>query len=162
MRKLIVLIALLALFTVTVSTAQDDAEPEAADPGLITIESSQPVEETVAAIEAALEEAGFIIPLIVDHSANAANVDLELLPTTLIIFGNPNVGTQLMQASRSVAIDLPQKMLVWEDEDGQVYITYNDPQYLAERHGIEGMDELLGNVANALGNFANAGTAADE
>jgi uncharacterized protein (DUF302 family) len=157
------LVGLFGLFTV--AFAQDDTDEDGemmADDGLITIESEQSVEETVASIQAALEEAGFIVPLVIDHSANAANVDMELLPTTLIIFGNPNVGTQLMQNSRSVAIDLPQKMLVWEDEDGQVYITYNDPQYLADRHGIEDLDELLGNIANALDNFASAGAEAGE
>lgn len=162
--SIVVLVGLLAV--VGLVAAQEDDEDTMgmdmmAEPGLITIESDQSVEDTVNAITAALDAAGFIVPLVVDHSANAANVDLELPPTTLIIFGNPNVGTQLMQASRSVAIDLPQKMLVWEDDEGQVFITYNDPQYLAARHGIDGMDELLGNVATALGNFAGAGAGAE-
>jgi uncharacterized protein (DUF302 family) len=81
---------------------------------------------------------------------------MELPPTTLLIFGNPRLGTPLMQASRSVAIDLPQKMLVWEDE-GEVMVSYNDPQYLAARHGIEGKEEILETISNALENLATGG-----
>jgi len=77
----------------------------------------------------------------------------------LIIFGNPKVGTPLMQCTQSVAIDLPQKSLIWEDENGQVWLSYNDPGYLARRHNIENCDEVLNKISNALGNFAKAATA---
>ena len=116
------------------------------------------MEETLANLEAALEEKGLITVAVVDHSANAANAGLELPPTRLVIFGNPNVGTPLMQAARTVAIDLPQKMLIYEDEAGDVYVAYNDPQYLAERHALTGVDEPLTTVSNALSNLANAAT----
>ena len=96
------------------------------------------MEETLANLEAALEENGLLTVAVVDHSANAANAGLELPPTRLVIFGNPNVGTPLMQSERTVAIDLPQKMLIYEDEAGDVYAAYNDPQYLAQRHGLNG------------------------
>ncbi|MGD8882589.1 MAG: DUF302 domain-containing protein [Desulfobacterales bacterium] len=73
-------------------------------------------------------------------------------------FGNPKVGTPLMQFGQTVAIDLPQKALVWQDESGQVWLTYNDPQYLATRHGIDGCKAVLYKVKNALKNFAQAAT----
>ena len=126
--------------------------------GLVTVQSAYSVEETLANLEAALEENGLITVAVVDHSANAANVGLELPPTRLVIFGNPNVGTPLMQAGRTVAIDLPQKMLIYEDEAGDVYAAYNDPQYLAERHALTGVDEQLAMVSNALSNLASAAT----
>ena len=75
----------------------------------------------------------------------------------LIIFGNPNVGTPLMQSNQAIAIDLPQKFLVWEDRHGQTHITYNDPFYLADRHAVTDQDTLLGNIANALDNLVQAG-----
>jgi uncharacterized protein (DUF302 family) len=89
----------------------------------------------------------------VDHGANAAGVDQELPPTRLILFGNPELGTPLMRSARTVAIDLPQKLLVWEDQDGRILVTYNDPLYLQERHRIEGRDEILVTISSALSNL---------
>lgn len=84
-----------------------------------------------------------------DHSANANKKGLSLRPTKLLIFGNPNLGTPLMEVAPTLALDLPQKIMIFE-ETGQVYITYNNPEYLKERHSIEGKDELLNKVKNAL------------
>ena len=106
------------------------------DPGLITLESDADFETTVSRVEPALEERGLQLVTTVDHAANADSVDMDLPPTTLFLFGNPAVGTPLMQASRSIGIDLPQKLLVWEADD-RVRVTYNDPQYLATRHDLE-------------------------
>ena len=83
---------------------------------------------------------------------------MELRPTELMIFGNPKVGAPLMQCSRAVAIDLPQKALIWQDEGGQVWLSYNDPQYLANRHKIDACKAVLDKVRNALKNFAKAAT----
>ncbi|ADB60268.1 protein of unknown function DUF302 [Haloterrigena turkmenica DSM 5511] len=140
----------------TTAAAGDD-DPEAAldDPGLITLESDADFETTVARVEPALEERDLLLVATIDHAENAESVDMELPPTTLFLFGNPAAGTPLMRASRSVAIDLPQKLLVWE-ADGQVYVTYNDPQYLARRHDLEGVDDQLMGVADALANLASA------
>lgn len=91
----------------------------------------------------------------VNHQANATAVGLELAPTRLIIFGNPNLGTPLMQSSQTVGIDLPQKMLVWEAE-GVVNVSYNTPEYLAERHKLEGVDMQLSTISTALNNLSNA------
>jgi uncharacterized protein (DUF302 family) len=94
----------------------------------------------------------------INHAEGAKKIGSSLLPTELVIFGNPKVGTPLMVCSRSVAIDLPQKALIWEDDKGQVWLSYNNPTYLAERHGISGCQEVLKKVAGALKNFAAAAT----
>lgn len=93
----------------------------------------------------------------IDHQANAARVGLDLEPTTLLIFGNPNLGTPLMQNSQTVAIDLPQKILIWENEYGEAHITYNDPFYLKSRHSISENDEILSRIRGALSALALAG-----
>ena len=146
----------------TTVAAGDDTDPDAdgkcpplADPGLVTLESDADFETTVARVESALEERDLQLVATVDHAANADSVDMDLPPTTLFLFGNPVVGTPLMQASRSVAIDLPQKLLVWA-ADGRVFVTYNDPQYLARRHDLAGVDEQLAGVAEALADLAGA------
>ncbi|WP_339104077.1 DUF302 domain-containing protein [Haloterrigena salinisoli] len=135
--------------------ADDDPKRPLEDPGLVTLESDDGFETTVARVEPALEERDLQLVATVDHAANAESVDMDLPPTTLFLFGNPAVGTPLMRASRSIAIDLPQKLLVWE-ADGRVFVTYNDPQYLGRRHELEGVDERLANVADALDNLARA------
>ncbi|MFB9052141.1 DUF302 domain-containing protein [Formosa undariae] len=92
-----------------------------------------------------------------DHQANAQSADLDLGPAKLIIFGNPALGTPLMEESRTMALDLPQKMLVYQDADGSVHIIYNDPYYIAERHDVDDNDETLGMISQALENIANSG-----
>ena len=126
--------------------------------GMVVVESAHSVADTQERLEAALEENGLILVAVVAHDQNAENADLELRPTRLLIFGNPQAGTPLMQEQQTVAIDLPQKMLIWEDAEGSVWLGYNDPQYLKERHGIEGLDELFGNISGALENLAEAAT----
>ena len=127
--------------------------------GLITLPSSYGVDETLGRLRNAIEQNDALsIIATVDHSANAASVGMQLPPTRLILFGNPNLGTPLMQSSRTVGIDLPQRFLVWEDEDGQVYMTWNDPAYLAWRHDIEGRDEILQQISDALRNLAEGAT----
>ncbi len=129
-----------------------------AESGLVTVRSNFSVRETGNRLESLLEEKGMRIVARINHAAGAASVDMKLNPTELLIFGNPKVGTPLMQCEQTVAIDLPQKMLIWEDESGAVWLTYNDPQYLAERHNIQGCEENIRNVAGALTNFAKAAT----
>jgi len=89
----------------------------------------------------------------VDHAAGAENVSMKLRPTELLIFGNPKVGTPLMLCSQTVALDLPQKALAYEDEEGQVWFAYNDPAYIENRHDIDGCDEVLQKVSKALAKF---------
>lgn len=90
------------------------------------------------------------IILELDHSKNAASVDLALNPTKIIMFGNPKLGTPLMQASPTVSIDLPQKITVYTNANSEVKIAYNNPMYLKERHQIEGKDEILNKINGAL------------
>lgn len=128
--------------------------------GLVTLQSANDVETTQAKLEAAIEAAdGLSVMTVIDHATNAQKAGLDLRPTWLVIFGNPNAGTPLMNAAQSVAIDLPQKMLIWEDENGDVFVAYNSPYYLKARHSVEGQDELLTNIGEALDGLAKAATA---
>lgn len=127
----------------------DDGDGADGGPGLVTVESNADFETTVSRVEPALEAREMTVLTTVDHAANAASIDRSLPPTTLFLFGNPAVGTSLMKTERSIAIDLPQKLLVWED-GGDVFLTYNDPRYLAARHGFDAADERIATVADAL------------
>lgn len=148
------LIIAMVFWMAGVAAAQDDSTA-AAGSGIVTVESTQDVASTADALTAALEGAGLTVFATIDHADNASGADLELPPTLLILAGNPNLGTPLMQASRTMAIDLPQKFLIWE-EDGQVYVSYNDAGYLAERHGITGEEVTIGQITSALNRFATA------
>lgn len=122
------------------------------DNGLVTIETEQSVEETVEKLKMVLLNNGFLIPFTFDFT--------ELThkgASQLIIFGNPLVGTLLMQNQQAIGLDLPLKFLVWEDKHGQVHITHNDPVFLGKRHGLQGLDVRLGNIANRLKQLANEG-----
>lgn len=119
--------------------------------GLVQLTSKHSFETTYEMIKTALEANPKIgILAEVDHSGNAAGVDLELPKTHLILFGNPNLGTPLMQSSRTVALDLPQKILIWEDTNGKVHLVYNDPKYLITRHGIRDKDAVADKISGAL------------
>jgi len=113
--------------------------------GIVAIPAHQSVEETVLKLEAILSAKGVTLFALVDHSGEAEKAGLEMRPTKLFIFGSPKAGTPLMVAAPSLAIDLPLKILVWEDSDGEVWVSYNDPDYLRDRHGIP--PELLPNIA---------------
>ncbi len=129
-----------------------------ADGGLVSVKSSHDVATTADKLETVLKSKGMNVFGRVNHAAGAEKAGLSLRPTEVVIFGNPKVGTPLMNCAQSVAIDLPQKALIWQDEAGQVWLAYNDPAYLAERHQIEGCDEVLKKVTGALANFAAAAT----
>jgi uncharacterized protein (DUF302 family) len=124
--------------------------------GVISVKSSHSVEETADRLEDVLREKGMTVVARINHGEAASKAGLELRPTQLVIFGNPKVGTPLMQCEQSVALDLPQKALIWEDESGTVWVSFNDPRYLAKRHDLQGCEETLAKIRNALGNFANA------
>jgi uncharacterized protein (DUF302 family) len=126
--------------------------------GMVTVRSNHDVTATADKLESALKAKGMTVMARVNHQQNAEKVGLELRPTELVIFGNPKVGTPLMHCAQTVAIDLPQKALIWEDADGVVWLGYNDPQYLKQRHEIEGCDEVLMKINGALAGFANAAT----
>ncbi|MEM6448656.1 MAG: DUF302 domain-containing protein [Cyanobacteria bacterium P01_D01_bin.123] len=132
------------------------AAPAVAAEGLVNVQSEFDVEETANRMESILEEKGLTLFNRIKHSEAAAGVGIELRDTELIIFGNPKVGSPLMQCQQSVAIDLPQKALIWEDEEGQVWISYNEPAYLEARHDIEGCEEVIENIGNALNGIAES------
>ena len=129
-----------------------------ADNGIISIKSSHDVKTTVDRLENILRGKGMTVFIRINHAEGAQKVGKKLRPTELIIFGNPKVGTPLMQCGQSVAIDLPQKALIWQDEAGQVWLSYNDPKYLASRHSIKECDEIIKKIEKALGNFARMAT----
>ena len=122
---------------------------DTAQNGLIHLASKHSVDETLNRLENLLREKGVALFARIDHSGEAAKVGLEMRPTKLLIFGSPKAGTPLMQASPTLAIDLPLKALFWEDSGGKVWLTYNDPAYLQARHGFPG--ELLPNIAGVSG-----------
>jgi uncharacterized protein (DUF302 family) len=132
-------------------------EDDISEIGLVGTERDLNFGSTTAGIRNTIESnENLTLMTEVDHSANADSVGLTMEPTTLFIFGNPNVGTPLLQESDTAGIDFPQKMLVTE-RDGQVMVYHNDPEYLANRHTIRGEDLRLGKVADLLNNLANAG-----
>jgi len=123
--------------------------------GLVTIPSHHSVDETLERLDGLIRAAGATVFALVDHNGEAAKVGMPMRPTKLLTFGNPNAGTPLMIASPGVAIDLPLKILVWEDTDGAVWLSYNSPQYLQARHNLPG--ELLQNIAVVENLAARAG-----
>jgi len=129
-----------------------------ADNGLISIKSSHDVQRTADRLENTLRGKGMTVFIRINHAEGARKVGKKLRPTELVVFGNPKVGTPLMQCSQSVAIDLPQKALIWEDEAGHVWFSYNDPKYLAKRHGITECVNVIKKIEKALSNFAHAAT----
>ena len=126
--------------------------------GLISVASSHSVKDTADRLENVLKKKGMKVFLRIDHAAGAASVGRQLRPTELIVFGNPKAGAPLMQCAQSVAIDLPQKALIRKDENGKVWLSYNDPAYLQQRHHIQGCEQVLSKVSGALANFAKAAT----
>ena len=104
--------------------------------GLVSTQSPYSVAETVERFEKRAQDKGLKIFAVVEHAQGAAEVDMTLRPTTVVIFGNPKGGTPFMQCAQTVGIDLPLKALVWEDAAGQTWMGYNDPAYIAKRHGV--------------------------
>jgi uncharacterized protein (DUF302 family) len=115
------------------------------DRGIIDIPSNHSVDETVEKLKGILQAKGITLFALVDHSGEAEKVGMKMRPTKLLIFGSPKAGTPVMLAAPSSAIDLPLKILIWEDAQGKVWVSYNSPVYLQERHGLP--RELLQNLA---------------
>lgn len=136
-----------------------DKNTVALNEGVVSMESANSFSETYEKLRSAIAgNSNLKIVAELDHQQNAKSVGLELNPTKLIVFGNPNLGTPLMQAEQTIAIDLPQKMLVYENESGKVMVAYNDPYYLAKRHGVTGEDKVLKQIQTALNNLATGAT----
>jgi uncharacterized protein (DUF302 family) len=119
--------------------------PIATNKGIVDRLSHHSVDETVSKLKGILEAKAVTLFALVDHSGEAEKVGMKMRPTKLLIFGSPKAGTPLMLSAPSIAIDLPLKILVWEDAQGKVWVSYNDPEYLRERHGLA--PDLLANIA---------------
>jgi len=113
--------------------------------GIIDTPSTHSVDQTVEKLKGVLAAKGVTLFALVDHNGEAEKVGMKMPPTKLLIFGSPKAGTPLMLAAPSIAIDLPLKLLVWEDAQRRVWVSYNSPAYLQERHGLP--QELLQNIA---------------
>ena len=107
-----------------------------ANNGIVNKPSKHSVDDTLGRLQNILESKGIAVFALIDHSGEAAKVGMNMRPTKLLIFGNPKGGTPLMLAAPSIAIDLPLKILIWQDDQEKVWVSYNTPEYLAERHGL--------------------------
>ena len=138
---------LVALVTVSALAAAAD--------GLVAVKSPHSAKDTMNRLENIVRQRGLTVFALVDHAAGAAKVGKTLRPTGVLIFGNPQGGTPFMECAQSVGIDLPLKALVWEDASAQVWLGYNDPVWLAQRHGaascpaVEGLSKALAGLAEA-------------
>ena len=130
--------------------------------GLITVHSSHGPEGTMNRFEAEVRSRGMTVFANIDHSAAAAAAGLALLPTDLLIFGNANGGTPLMQSVQAIGVDLPLKALVWQDESRTTWLSYNDPGWLAQRHGLDETTKATINaMSESLKAIASKATARD-
>ena len=126
---------------------------------LENVKSAHNVTTTADRLETILKDKGMVVFARIDHAAGAKKVDKELRPTELVIFGNPNIGTLLMQCEQKVGLDLPMKALIWQDESGQTWFSYDSPEFLKTKHDVKGCDAVFDKVKGALANFAKAATA---
>lgn len=125
---------------------------------LVRVQSTRDFRRTVSALDSALTATNLRIFSRVDHSENARGVGLELRPTTVITFGNPQVGTRLMQCEQTIGIDLPLRVLVWEDSARAVFVGYEPPARLAERHSLQGCRDVIDRIATVLATVTAAAT----
>ena len=147
MRRINLVIASLVMAVSTNLMAQAD--------GLVSVTSPHTASVTMGKLEGIVKERGLVVFARIDHAAGAAKIGKTLRPTELLIFGNPQGGTPLMECAQTAGIDLPLKALVWTDEAGKVMLSYNDPEYLAKRHGaascpaVENLKKALSGIAQA-------------
>ena len=141
-------VAMIALVLSTVAAQAGD--------GLVKKLSARSVQTTMDSLENLVRNKGLTVFARIDHAAGAAQVGEEMLPTQLLMFGNPAIGTNLMTSQRTVGVDLPIKVLIWEEPDGKVWIAYNDPAYLAKRHGIDDRDAVLDKMGRAVKGLVSA------
>ncbi len=146
MRKLLLAI-IFTLPSVSASAASD---------GVITLRSANDLNTTIVKFKKVLLSKRMTIFKVINHTKGAKGVGLTLRPTTVVIFGNPRVGTIFMQCRQEAAIDFPMKMLIHEDKKGQVWLSYNDPEYLASRHGVKECTQVRKKMAAAQNKFATA------
>lgn len=149
MKRTILLLGLLALIP-TISMAADN--------GMINKKSQFSVKATLDRLENVLRKKGISIVTRWSHDAGAKKAGIELRPTELLIFGNPKMGSHFFTSQQTAGIDLPMKALAWKDKAGQVWLTYNDPRYIANRHGINDRPAIVKKMTGALNNLTNVAT----
>ena len=145
MKRLIIVLAIFFLSTTAALAAE----------GMITKTSSHSVQKTMDRFEKIVKDKGFTVVARVNHAAAAKQSGDTLRPTELLIFGNPKIGSKLMQSNQTIGIDLPLKVLIWEDDKGNVTLGYNDPAWLAKRHGITDREKAFAKMTGALGKFSD-------
>jgi uncharacterized protein (DUF302 family) len=129
-----------------------------AEPELVTLASAHGATQTVERLKLLLAQKNIQVFADIDHAAGAKSVGLPLRPTRLLIFGNPQAGTPLMQSQQTIGLDLPLRVLVWEDEAGKVWLTYRRPEFLAHRHQVSDRDEAVKALDAGLATLARAAT----
>lgn len=144
-----VLTAALLLLAATVAGATE---------GVITRDSPYPVEDTTQRLLQALEQRGLRVFAQIDHAGSAAKAGEKLPPTRLVLFGDPRMGTELMRCQPTLGLELPQKMLIWEDASGQVHLSYPDPEAVASRYGVGDCGEAVTSLQAALKDVSFAAT----
>lgn len=154
MKHLLVLLAALLVL----NPIQAD-EKEQVD-GLIVKPSKYSVNETIDRLEAALKKKGITIVTRWNHAERATKAGIPLRPTELLIFGNPKLGSHFFTSKQTSGIDLPMKALAWQDEQGKVWLSYNDPKYIADRHDIEDRPEIVKKMTGALNKMSDIATGA--
>ncbi|MHA6289460.1 DUF302 domain-containing protein [Maricaulis sp. CAU 1757] len=130
--------------------------------GVIVRESPHSVAETVDRLEALANSLGANVVARVDHAANAAGTGTQMRPSMVVIFGNPAMGTPLIERSPTAGLDLPVRVLVWQDEDNDVWLAYTDPEHIARRHGIDREDSAVARMVSTLNSMANSVLAEDD
>lgn len=134
------------------------AAPSWSAEGMVSVKSAYSAKETADRLEQIVKSKNLNVFARIDHAAGAKKIDKNLRPTDVLIFGNPQGGTPLMECNQTVGIDLPLKALVWQDASGQVWLGYNDPTYLVARHKLSGCDNVAANIGKALGAIAKEAT----
>jgi len=136
----------------------DDDRHGKSDHGVISKKSAHSVKDTLDRLESVLKKKGITVFARIKHDAGANAAGIELRPTELLLFGNPKLGSPMMVSQQTAGIDLPMKALAWEDEKGQVWLTYNDPAYIANRHGITDRAEIVAKMTGALDKLTGVAT----
>lgn len=149
--------ALTMLMLCAVASAVHAGEPPEVE-GLIVKDSPYTATETIDRLAKLLKDKGITVAARWSHHEKARAVDIEVRPTELLIFGNPEVGSHFFTSAQTAGIDLPMKALAWQDADGHVWLGYNDPAYVAERHGIDDRGEIQKKMTRALDELTDAAT----
>jgi len=148
-------VVLFSLFIISPAIQADQVE------GLIVKKSNYSVSETITRLEQALTKKGITVALRWSHDSKAKAAGIPLRPTELLIFGNPKLGSNMFTSKQTAGIDLPMKALAWEDENGDVWLGYNDPNYIAARHGITDREEVVKKMSGALNKMSNIAIGAE-